>query len=165
MQEIADTLPAATGRWLIRTDWARRLLERVLRKGRIVKTTSVSGVLLLHALAKLKPLRRRSLRFASEQAALASWLDLVAEAATSDYGLALEIARMRGLVKGYGDTLERGRAKFDKLAAVLPRLRTRDNAGAQLGDLIKSALADEEGRALDKAILEIDGQTNAHSLV
>ena len=165
VQEIADTLPAATGRWLIRTDWARRFLERVLRKGKIVKTTSVSGFLLLHALAKLKPLRRRSLRFASEQAALAGWLDLVAEAATSDYGLALEIARMRGLVKGYGDTLERGRAKFDKLAAVLPRLRTRDNGGAQLGDLIKSALADEKGRALDKAIVEMNSQTNAHSLV
>ena len=165
VQEIADTLPAATGRWLIRTDWARRFLERVLRKGKIVKTTSVSGFLLLHALAKLKPLRRHSFRFASEQAALAGWLDLVAEAATSDYALALEIARMRGLVKGYGDTLERGRAKFDKLAAVLPRLRTRDNGGAQLGDLIKSALADEEGGALDKAILEMDGQTNAHSRV
>ena len=27
---------------------------------------------------------------------------------------------MRGLVKGYGDTHERGRAKFDKLTALLP---------------------------------------------
>ena len=30
---------------------------------------------------------------------------------------------MRSLVKGYGDTHERGRAKFDKLVALLPRLR------------------------------------------
>ena len=82
------------------------------RKGKIVKTTSVSGFLLLYLLSKLRPLRRRSLRFAAGEAALASWLDLVAETARTDYALALQVARMRSLVKGYGDTHERGRAKF-----------------------------------------------------
>ena len=58
-------------------------------------------------------------------------------------------------MKGYGDTHERGRAKFDKLAALLPRLRERSNAGALLEALIKAALADEGGQALDKAIAEL----------
>jgi len=62
---------------------------------------------------------------------------------------------MRSLVKGYGDTLERGRAKFDKLTATLPRLRDRDNSAVLLGGLIKAALADEDGQALDKAIAEL----------
>jgi indolepyruvate ferredoxin oxidoreductase beta subunit len=155
VQEIADTLPAPAGRWLMRTSWARRLVERLLRKGKVVKTTSLSGFLLLYALTKLRPLRRRSLRFAGEQAALAAWLDLVAETAISNYALALEVARMRSLVKGYGETLERGRAKLDKLTAVLPRLCDRDNAGVLLGDLIKAALADEDGRALEKAMAEL----------
>jgi hypothetical protein len=79
------------------------------------------------------------------------WLDCVAEIATSDYALAVEVARMRGLVKGYGDTVERGRAKFEQLAAALPRLRNRDNAPARLADLIKAASADEHGGALQKA--------------
>ena len=57
--------------------------------------------------------------------ARADWLDLVAETARTDYALALQVARMRSLVKGYGDTHERGRAKFDRLAALLPRLRGR----------------------------------------
>jgi indolepyruvate ferredoxin oxidoreductase, beta subunit len=125
----------------------------------------VSGFLLLYALAKLKPLRRRSLRFAGEQVALAQWLDLVAKTATSDYALAVEIARMRSLVKGYGETLERGRAKFDKLTAILPRLRGRDNGALILAGLIKAALADEDGHALDKAIAELRDQTGAHALV
>ena len=152
VQEIADTLPVSVGRWLLGTGWVRHQAERLLRKGKVVKTTSVSGFLLLYGLAKLKPFRRRSLRFADEQAALLDWLDLVAETAKSSYALALEVARMRSLVKGYGDTHERGRAKFEKLTAALPRLRNRDNAVARLADLIKAALADEQGEALNKAI-------------
>ena len=103
-QEIADTLPAGLGRLLLRTRWARGLLDRATRKGRVVKTTSMGGFLLLYTLAKLKPLRRRSLRFATEQAVLANWLNLVAATARADYPLALQIARMRSLVKGYGET-------------------------------------------------------------
>ena len=65
-QEIADTLPAPLGRWLLRTGWARGLADRLTRKGRVIRTTTVSGFLLLYLLARLKPLRRRSLRFDAE---------------------------------------------------------------------------------------------------
>jgi indolepyruvate ferredoxin oxidoreductase, beta subunit len=159
-QEIADTLPAALGRLLLRTPWARGLLDRATRKGRIVKTTSIGGFLLLYALAKLKPLRRSSLRFASEQAALANWLNLVAATARTDYPLAVQIARMRSLVKGYGETHERGQAKFGKLVVVVLRLLGRSNSGATLEGLIKAALADEGGQALDKAIAELGFTTS-----
>jgi indolepyruvate ferredoxin oxidoreductase beta subunit len=154
-QEIADTLPAPLGDWLMRTPWARRLVDRATRKGKVVKTTSVGGFLLLYTLAKLKRLRRRSLRFNAEQAALAKWLDLVAATARADYPLAVQVARMRGLVKGYGDTHARGQAKFGTLAALIPRLRGRSDAAATLDALIKAALADEDGQALDKAIAEL----------
>jgi indolepyruvate ferredoxin oxidoreductase, beta subunit len=163
-QEIADTLPAALGRWLLRTRWARGLVDRATRKGRVVKTTSINGFLLLYALAKLKPLRRRSLRFATEQAVLANWLNLVAATARADYPLAVQIARMRSLVKGYGETHERGQAKFDKLVVVVPRLLGRSNSGATLEALIKAALADEDGQALDKAIAELGAANSAAPL-
>jgi indolepyruvate ferredoxin oxidoreductase, beta subunit len=155
-QEIADTLPASLGRWLIRTPWARRLVDRATRKGKVVKTTSVGGFLLLYTLAKLKRLRRRSLRFTAEQAALAKWLELLITTARADYPLAVQIARMRGLVKGYGDTHARGQAKFDKLAALIPRLRARSDVVATLEALIRAALADEDGQTLDKAIAGLD---------
>lgn len=154
-QEIADTLPAALGRWLLRTPRARRLIDRATRQGRIVRTTSIAGFLLLYALSKLKRLRCRSLRFATESAALTQWLDLVAETARSDYPLAVQIARMRGLVKGYGDTRERGQGKFDKLMGLVPQLVTRSGSAATLDRLIKAALADEEGQTLEKAIAHL----------
>ncbi len=163
-QEIVDTLPAALGRWLLRTPWARGVVDRATRKGRIVKTTSIGGFLLLYALAKLKPLRRSSLRFASEQAALANWLNLVAATARADYPLAVQIARMRSLVKGYGETHERGQAKFGKLVVVVPRLLGRSNSGATLEGLIKAALADEGGQALDKAIADLGAANSAPRL-
>ena len=153
-QEIADTLPAPLGRWLIRTPWARAVADRLTRKGRIVKTTSVGGFLLLYVLAKLKPLRRRSLRFAREQAALPAWLDLLADTARADYALGVAVARMRGLVKGYGDTHARGVAKYEKLAALVAQLRGRADAPARLDALLKAALADESGATLDKAIAD-----------
>jgi indolepyruvate ferredoxin oxidoreductase beta subunit len=163
-REIADTLPAPFGRWLLRTSWARGLVDRATRKGRVVKTTSIGGFLLLYALAKLKPLRRRSLRFATEQAVLANWLNLVAATARADYPLAVQIARMRSLVKGYGETHERGQAKFDKLVVVVPRLLGRSNSGATLEALIKAALADEDGQALDKAIADLGTANSAAPL-
>mgnify|MGYP006172013391 CR=1 FL=1 len=45
MEEIADTLPAGLGRWLLRTNWARRIADRFTRRGRTVKTTSLRGFL------------------------------------------------------------------------------------------------------------------------
>ena len=155
-QEIADTLPAPLGRWLLRTGWARGVIDRLTRKGKVVRTTSLGGFSLLYLLSKLRRLRRRSLRFGAEQAALAAWLDLVAATAPTDYALAVQVAHMRNLVKGYGDTHERGRAKFDKLATLLPRLRERDRPSILLESLIKAALADEGGEALDKAIADLD---------
>jgi indolepyruvate ferredoxin oxidoreductase beta subunit len=151
-QEIADTLPAPVGRWLLRSTWARPLLDSVTRSGRVVKTTSVGGFLLLRAIAALKPLRPRSLRYAREQHGLAEWLQTVARTAEHDRELAIEVARARGLVKGYGDTYERGLAKFDLLLGALSALIGRQSAAATFAELRKAALADEDGAALRKAI-------------
>jgi indolepyruvate ferredoxin oxidoreductase beta subunit len=156
VEEIADMLPAGLGRWLLRTAWARHIVERLTRRGKTVKTTSIGGFILLYALARLKPLRRKSFRFAQEQTAIEAWLDLVTQAAAADYALAVEVARARSLVKGYGDTLERGRAKFVKICALVPQMAGRENAAAVLGRLTKAALQDEHGRALDKAIAEVE---------
>jgi indolepyruvate ferredoxin oxidoreductase beta subunit len=164
-QEIADTLPAALGRWLLRTGWARGLVDRLTRGGKIVKTTSIGGFSLLYALSRLRPLRRRSLRFAAEEAALVAWLDLVAHVARSDHALALQVARMRGLVKGYGDTHARGQAKFDRLVALLPDLRERGHPSAALEGLIKAALADEDGQALEKAVADLAAAARSSSRV
>jgi indolepyruvate ferredoxin oxidoreductase, beta subunit len=152
VQEIADTLPAPLGRWLLRTGWARRLVERFTRRGRRVKTSSIRGFLLLYLVAAMKPLRPRSLRFGIEREALDAWLATVAKTAAADYDLAVEAAACRNLVKGYGDTHARGRERFETLMDLLPDLAGRPDGAAQLAALRKAANADEGGAALADAV-------------
>jgi indolepyruvate ferredoxin oxidoreductase beta subunit len=158
-QEIADTLPAGFGRWLVRNSWARGLVDRFTRKGRIVKTTSLNGFALLYLLAGLKRWRRRSLRFAAEDASIVAWLRLVEDTVRTDERLAVEVARARSLVTGYSDTHARGEAKFARLMSLVPRLRAKPHAAAELSKLIAAALADEDGTALERAIATLETET------
>ena len=89
VQEIAETLPAPLGRRLLRTAWAKNFVGRFAAKGRVVRTSTVGGFLLLYALAALKPLRPRSLRWEKEQAFLDDWLRLVGEAARRNASFAV----------------------------------------------------------------------------
>jgi indolepyruvate ferredoxin oxidoreductase, beta subunit len=162
LQEIAETLPAPLGRWLLGTGWARGLVGRFTRKGRVVRTSSIRGFLLLSLVAAMKPLRPRSLRFAEEQEALDRWLSAILETARRDPALAAEIAEARTLVKGYGDTHERGRARFETLMAVLPQVAGQPDAAAAFARLRKAANADDSGRTLAEALGGI-GPTTATS--
>jgi indolepyruvate ferredoxin oxidoreductase, beta subunit len=155
IEEIADTLPKRWGEWLLGTTWARRLVERFAKRGRVVRTTTILGFVQLYAVAALKPLRPGSLRFAREQAFLQSWLDAVRRTAASDYALAVEVAACRNLVKGYGETHERGRARFNTLIAMLPQMAAFPNAAEVMRELRKAAVADDSGLALDDAIARL----------
>ena len=155
-QEIADTLPAPLGRWMLRTTWFRRLVDAMTTKGRTVKTSSLRGFLLLYLVASFKPLRKRSLRYEAENCALEGWLATIMGYAVTNYDLAIEIAAARNLVKGYGDTHERGRARFDTLMGLLPTLAQRHDGAAVLARLRKAANADDTGVALDAAIKSIE---------
>jgi indolepyruvate ferredoxin oxidoreductase, beta subunit len=155
VQEIADTLPAGLGRWLLDTGWARRLVERFTTKGRVVKTSSIRGFLQLYLVAALKPTRRRSLRFSVEHKFLNEWLRTIETVAASNYALATEIATTRTLVKGYSDTHERGKARYDMLMQMLPQIMETPDPAATLARLRKAALSDDTGAALTAAIKEM----------
>ena len=74
VQEIADTLPAPIGRWLLRSGAPRRLVEQLTARGRHVETTAIGGFLLLRGIAALRRFRRRTLRFVEEQQHIEAWL-------------------------------------------------------------------------------------------
>jgi indolepyruvate ferredoxin oxidoreductase beta subunit len=155
VQEIADTLPAGLGRWLLATGWARRFVERLTEKGMVLKTSTIRGFLMLYFVASLKSTRRRSLRFANEQAFLHDWLRTILDVAATHYALAVEIATTRTLVKGYSDTHERGRARYDMLMQMLPQIMETSDPAATLGRLRRAALADDTGTALSAAIKDL----------
>ena len=152
IEEIADTLPAAWGRWLLKTNWAQALLRPLTSKGRVVQTSSIHGYLLLYIIAALRPLRPQSLRFGIEQQRISEWLNNIIALATAQSALALEVARTQRLVKGYGDTHARGWGNYQRIMAKLPQLQSMPQGAAQLQALSHAALADDSGQALNKLL-------------
>ncbi|WP_306392269.1 indolepyruvate oxidoreductase subunit beta family protein [Telluria beijingensis] len=156
IDEIADTLPAGLGRFLMRPGRLHELLGRMTAKGRVVRTTSLGGFLLLYLVSGMRRLRLSSLRHEREHAEIARWLECIVQHARSDYPLAVEIAQCQRLVKGYGDTHARGMRSFGKLMARLPQLASLPDGAARLRALREAALKDEEGKALDALLLDLD---------
>jgi indolepyruvate ferredoxin oxidoreductase beta subunit len=155
VQEIADTLPAGLGRWLLNSGWPRRFLEKRTKKGVVLKTSTIRGFLMLYFVASLKSTRPRSLRFQAEQAFLNGWLKTILDVAKTNYKLAAEIAMTRTLVKGYSDTHERGRARYETLMRMLPQISEAADPAGTLAKLRKAANSDDTGKALDAAIREL----------
>jgi|HubBroStandDraft_4_1064222.scaffolds.fasta_scaffold03282_6 indolepyruvate ferredoxin oxidoreductase beta subunit len=149
--EIAGTLPAALGSWVMRSPRVIRRLNR-LTGGRQIRSTTVSGFLLLRALAGLRLWRRATWRFRQENARIEAWLAAIERHAATRYALAVEFARSQRLVKGYGETHERGWRNFSALTQQLELLASRADGAVLLSRLQEAALADEEGTALAREI-------------
>jgi indolepyruvate ferredoxin oxidoreductase, beta subunit len=156
VEEFADIMPAALGAWMLRTGWFTRLINRLAGKGKILQTTSLSGFLQLYMLAGLRGFRARTLRFKREQKRITDWLEQLKDVAKTDLALALEVAECARLVKGYGDTYLLGTRNFESLMNALPRLRRMDNPAARLKVLRELALADDTGKKLENALVELN---------
>jgi indolepyruvate ferredoxin oxidoreductase beta subunit len=152
VEEICDILPASLGGFILRNRFLRRALKRVLGNGKRVATTKLSGFLPLYFLSLLRPLRPVSLRFGIEQQRIDGWMETIKDSAERDYDLALELAKLQRLIKGYGDTHERGLRNFSTIMSALPGFANEDDAAATLSSLAEAALADEEGQSLQAAI-------------
>ncbi|PSJ62911.1 indolepyruvate oxidoreductase subunit beta family protein [Pseudaminobacter soli (ex Li et al. 2025)] len=156
MEEVAGTMPAALGRWLEDSPRLFGTLDKMINKGRRVRTGTVGWYLMLHMLAGTKRFRRRTLRHAREIEHIDRWLDLAGKVIAADYELAVEVVSCRRLVKGYSDTHARGHSKFDKVIGQVSRLQGRADGASWLNRLRRAALLDEEGKALDGALQTID---------
>ncbi len=153
VEEVADILPAVLGRWLLATPWARAVVDFAMHKGRIVQTSAVGGFLLLYTIAALRIWRRKSLRFYVEERRIVDWLMTVHRLALEQQpALALEVARLQQLVKGYGDTHTHGWRNFQRVMLTLPQLQALTMGAEQLRDLRQAALADDTGESLDRML-------------
>lgn len=163
--EIAGTLPARLGSWVLRSPNVCRWLGH-LTGGKQIRTSTVSGFLLLYTLAGLKRWRRGTLRFCEENVRIEAWLADIERLAPAHYALAVELARAQRLIKGYGETHERGWRNYCALLSQLELLAARPDGAAQLAHLQEAALADEEGAALARALsaLELGPHTAAQAV-
>ena len=151
VDEWCSLLPAWLARPILRAadrgGWRRRL-----NVGLHVRTSSVTGFLLLWTLARLKRLRRGMHRFVEEQARIETWIERVGEACATSAAFALEAAMCASLVKGYGDTHDRGVRSFERTMACLDACARARDPAASLRILREAALADPEGGRLDAAV-------------
>jgi indolepyruvate ferredoxin oxidoreductase beta subunit len=123
--------------------------------GRRISTSTIGGFLLLRSLAVLRRLRRFTLRFQIENQRIEAWLGQIAQLAPRDYELAVELAECQTLVKGYGDTHERGWSAFSRIFSLAPQLAGDPQAAQRLRELREAALADDSGMQLQRAISQI----------
>ena len=160
--EIASVLPPALGRALTR--WKEKKPGR--QKFHIamrVKTNTVFGYVRLWGLAKLRFWRPYSYRFAEEWSEIETWLEALEGATGRSYDLALEIAELPNLRKGYSDTHRRGVGNYRKVFDELARpasTASGDAAGAAaaLNAARTAALADPEGEALRTVLVAPPGE-------
>lgn len=153
--ELAALLPAGLAARFVAWDRARVARGKSawslpLKLG----THGVRGALALRVVAALRGLRRRGQRFAAEQAAIERWLAAVERGTREHAALGLELARCGALVKGYGNTNDRGKENLLHIIDHLAFAAGRDAAAR--AEAVRAArlaaTADDAGRALDATL-------------
>ena len=150
--EICDILPAGFAKGILKGKTRKGILNAILGGGKRVPTTKLRGFLQLWLLSKLRFIRRGSFRYGIEETRIQQWLDWLKEYAPQDYEFACEIAAMQRLLKGYGDTHERGLGNYNRIMTRIEEISCNPNPAATLCSLRDAALKDEEGAALEDAL-------------
>lgn len=157
VDELASVLPEGLGRRL--RDWAvKNNRLDTLNRGMYLPSTHVGGFLMLRMLAKMRRMRRSSLRFREEQEAIERWLAALGKMLPASPVFAAALAEVPHVLKGYGDTYRRGRASFARIFDTLVERALQSSAapGAdaaqELRGAIAAALAEPEGRQLEKTL-------------
>jgi indolepyruvate ferredoxin oxidoreductase beta subunit len=126
-----------------------------LNVGMHVRTTSITGFVLMRFLASLRPLRPYTSRWREEQVLITRWLAAITAAAKRDPYFALEIALCGRLIKGYGETHKRGKGSFLRILDTLVEGGALPNDRARIEAIRvarEAALADPEGRKLEQSL-------------
>jgi indolepyruvate ferredoxin oxidoreductase beta subunit len=148
IEEFCDTLPTLLATPILKSSALRKGLSPLFRKGRNITTTSISGFLLLYLVSRLRPLRRFTYRYGTQRKHINDWLDRVTAAAVDDVDYGLAVAQCIEIVRGYGETYERGLARY--------RATVDPNKGGRSADAVRrlhrAALADEKGVAFEEAL-------------
>jgi indolepyruvate ferredoxin oxidoreductase beta subunit len=119
--------------------------------GMHLRSNTIGGFLQLYLLTQLRPLRPYTHRFKEENQRIETWLVYIRTAvAAGNRPLALEITHCAGVIKGYGDTYNRGLADYHLIVekAIKPAL-AGDINGQAAAEAVKQArlavLSDPDG--------------------
>jgi indolepyruvate ferredoxin oxidoreductase beta subunit len=151
IEEVCDTLPAPIAEYVLRSAGLKRVMRVFLSKGRNVATTKIGGFLMLDMISRMRRWRRATYRYKVQQSLIDEWLESVRSALGEDYDYALSLARCIEIVKGYGDTYQRGLTRYRTTVDAVQKSVLSDRAAA-VRRLHTAALADEKGQVFDDAV-------------
>lgn len=154
IEEVCDILPVSIGKWLLTSPRARKLIAPPFRKGRNIRTSTITGFMSLRLLAGLRRWRRGTYRFAVQQQLIGDWLADIRAELKSDYDGALAIANCIEMVKGYGDTYERGLSRYRETLKIAAKASS--GRGTLIRRLRAAAEADEKGLTFARAKSELE---------
>ncbi|MGI9507718.1 MAG: indolepyruvate oxidoreductase subunit beta family protein [Geminicoccaceae bacterium] len=153
--EVVSLLPAGIGARIEMNERLMGLIDRLVNRGRHIRTDRIGGFLQLYALSGLRRWRRSLLRHRREMAHIDGWIRAAKERLPKDYDLAVETLNARRLIKGYSDTHARGLSKFDRVMEGIELVDGREDAADWASRLIWAALKDADGDNLDGALKTI----------
>lgn len=148
VEEVASVLPYAWGQKLLA--WAVKHKKDKLHVGMHIRSTSLWGYLVLRFMANMRPMRRSSLRFKQEHAAMDAWWAALQALMPKSASMGLALAGLPQVLKGYGETQKRGHENYERIwnecvAPVLDAPLQLEQAADILNQAVKAALADPEG--------------------
>jgi indolepyruvate ferredoxin oxidoreductase beta subunit len=141
LEELCGFLPPWISRSLL--GWAERRGKLAsFNIGVYLKTTNLSGFLLLWLVARMRGLRRFGLRHAEEQDNIKMWLSAVQQSAAISIPFGLQVAEMARLIKGYSGTYRHGLENFNRILrdTVQPAIQSRRDASAEVQAELAAAL-------------------------
>jgi indolepyruvate ferredoxin oxidoreductase, beta subunit len=149
VDEIASILPPT---WSTRlTNWAKKNNRTTFGNGIQFATNSVTGLLAMRFMANLRFMRRKSSRFLHEQQLINRWIATLTSAIPKDPELAMQIASLPRLIKGYSDTFARGQGNFVRILETLvePNIAAPSaTLATQIKKATEAALANPESEQL-----------------
>jgi len=155
LQEVCEIFPQWLGGFIVENRLSNRILSRLFTKGRRITTTKLTGFIMLYFIGRLSWMRMGSLRMKKENLRIEQWLVEIINVVKTDYNAAVELAGLQRLIKGYGDTHERGRHSFNLIFQAYLELKEQPNIAQSLKDLKAAALKDEDGQALGLALQHV----------
>lgn len=148
-QEVCGTLPAWLGGWIEHKPVLFSAVDRLVNKGRRIRTDGMTGFGMLWIASALKPRRRTLLRHRHEAVHLKRLIESALAVVGDNYSLAVEVLTCQRVVKGYSDTHSRGQSKFGLLMEGLELLKEGEGAADQLAELREIALKNETADPLE----------------
>jgi len=151
INEIAAMLPYKIGKWFIRY---KNIMSRLplIGKGMKINSLTISGFIILKFLSSFRYIRTISLRYKEEQKNIDIWINNIILSLNKSISFTEGLADMPKILKGYGDTWDRGIKKYNKINDALIKNKLNnimEKDGVILKEAILISMNDVETEKLD----------------